>query len=108
MTEGWHKDLRFMLQSQDPSEAAVLRIQSAHPNVPERPSLGNVTIAGDAIHAMSPTGGAGANTALRDAALLGKLLGESWDEKKGWKEGAIRKIVEDYETERCLGTPGRS
>ena len=34
----------------------------------------NVTLLGDAVHAMTPTLGRGANLAMRDAALLGRQL----------------------------------
>src|SRR5262249_23867 len=37
-------------------------------------SSGNVTLLGDAVHNMTPAGGVGANTALRDAALLSRKL----------------------------------
>lgn len=36
-----------------------------------------------AVHSMTPAGGIGANTAVRDSALLGKLLSEAG----GYKEG---------------------
>jgi 2-polyprenyl-6-methoxyphenol hydroxylase-like FAD-dependent oxidoreductase len=48
-------------------------------------------VVGDAVHAMTPAGGNGANTAVRDVALLGRLLAESG----GYKAG----ITEAYEKE---------
>jgi 2-polyprenyl-6-methoxyphenol hydroxylase-like FAD-dependent oxidoreductase len=49
-----------------------LRIRVSPP-VPAWPPS-RVTVLGDAIHAMSPARGSGANTALQDAALLCRLL----------------------------------
>jgi 2-polyprenyl-6-methoxyphenol hydroxylase-like FAD-dependent oxidoreductase len=40
----------------------------------ELPAPGNVTVLGDAIHAMTPILGRGANIAMRDGALLGRYL----------------------------------
>ena len=41
------------------------------------------TAIGDAAHAMTPAGGIGANTAVRDSALLGRLLAEAGGYKTG-------------------------
>jgi 2-polyprenyl-6-methoxyphenol hydroxylase-like FAD-dependent oxidoreductase len=53
-----------------------------------------VTLLGDAIHAMSPARGSGANTALRDAALLAAELGAS---ARGEKTPV--QAIADYERE---------
>jgi 2-polyprenyl-6-methoxyphenol hydroxylase-like FAD-dependent oxidoreductase len=50
-----------------------------------------VTVIGDAVHAMTPAGGVGANTAFKDAAFLGRLLSAACD----WKEG----LTTEYERE---------
>lgn len=68
MIEGWHPDLRALVESAERQETFPLAIRAVPP-VPAW-SAGGVTLLGDAIHAMTPIGGRGGNTALRDAASL--------------------------------------
>jgi 2-polyprenyl-6-methoxyphenol hydroxylase-like FAD-dependent oxidoreductase len=56
----------------DVDETFAIRIRTS-PAVPAWPPS-RVTVLGDAIHAMSPARGSGANTALQGAALLGQVL----------------------------------
>jgi len=71
----WHPDLRALHAAADVDETFAIRIRTS-PAVPAWPPS-RVTVLGDAIHAMSPARGSGANTALQDAALLSRLLGTS-------------------------------
>jgi 2-polyprenyl-6-methoxyphenol hydroxylase-like FAD-dependent oxidoreductase len=70
--DGWHPDLRALVEQSDPDNSTLLSIRVVEPG--ERWAPGPVTLLGDAIHATSPTGGNGANTALRDADLLRRCL----------------------------------
>jgi 2-polyprenyl-6-methoxyphenol hydroxylase-like FAD-dependent oxidoreductase len=70
--DGWHPDLRALVEEGDPDNSTLLSIRVVEPR--ERWAPGPVTLLGDAIHATSPTGGNGANTALRDADLLRRCL----------------------------------
>ncbi|MFF1607347.1 FAD-dependent oxidoreductase [Amycolatopsis sp. NPDC058278] len=70
--DGWHPDLRALVEEGDPDNSTLLSIRVVEPR--ERWARGPVTLLGDAIHATSPTGGNGANTALRDADLLRRCL----------------------------------
>ncbi|MBV9846783.1 MAG: FAD-dependent monooxygenase [Kutzneria sp.] len=72
LTEDWHPDIRGVIADAEVPNCFSLAIRSCL-EVPEL-SAAPVTLLGDAIHAMPPAGGAGANTALRDAALLTERL----------------------------------
>jgi 2-polyprenyl-6-methoxyphenol hydroxylase-like FAD-dependent oxidoreductase len=71
-TRSWHPDLRRLFQLADPSTAFPINIRTSVPIAAWAPSP--VTLLGDAIHTMTPGRGVGANTALRDAALLVRAL----------------------------------
>lgn len=71
-TESWSPALRDLIAGSDPSTVNALRLKSAAPVKPW--PTGPVTLLGDAIHNMTPMGGIGANTALRDANLLRQQL----------------------------------
>ena len=72
MLEGWHPSVRRIVEEADAASTFLVRLRSARPV--ERWQASNVTLLGDAIHTMSPGRGEGANTALRDAALLRRAL----------------------------------
>lgn len=65
---GWHPDLRRLLAESDPAARGAQRFV-ASPLPAPRPSS-RVTLLGDAVHVMPPTGGLGGNSALRDAHRL--------------------------------------
>jgi 2-polyprenyl-6-methoxyphenol hydroxylase-like FAD-dependent oxidoreductase len=64
----WHPDLRALLAKAAVEETFYIRVHSSERVPAWLPS--RVTLLGDAIHAMSPARGSGANTALLDAANL--------------------------------------
>jgi 2-polyprenyl-6-methoxyphenol hydroxylase-like FAD-dependent oxidoreductase len=71
---GWHPAVRELFAHADPSTFFPITIRAGERVDPWEP--GPVTLLGDAIHTMPPTGGVGANTALRDAqTLAGELTG---------------------------------
>ena len=69
---GWHCDLRRMVAETEPRTIGAFSFLTSTQVKPWASS--NVTLLGDAIHKMTPAGGVGANTALRDAALLSRML----------------------------------
>jgi len=75
IASGWHPHLRALIRASDPSTVFTVDVRTSVP-VDAWPTS-NVTVLGDAIHLMTPGRGVGANTALRDAALLSKRLSEA-------------------------------
>jgi 2-polyprenyl-6-methoxyphenol hydroxylase-like FAD-dependent oxidoreductase len=88
---GWHPDLRALVDRAEIAETFLVRINTSEPTPPW--PAARVTVIGDAIHAMSPAGGSGANTALTDAALLRAALVRA---ARG--EQPLLEAVGDYET----------
>jgi len=80
LTRNWHPHMRAFIEMTDPAAIGSLAMRTSIPLPPWESS--NVTLLGDAVHTMTPGRGAGANTALRDAVLLGGLLGEVEQERK--------------------------
>ncbi|GAM83787.1 hypothetical protein ANO11243_017770 [Dothideomycetidae sp. 11243] len=78
ITANWSERLKPLFENMDEAEAAFWKITCSTPTgVPEWKNEPRVTVIGDAVHSMTPAGGIGANTAVRDSALLGKLLAEA-------------------------------
>lgn len=75
----------------DPTTCFPINIETSVPTDPWPAS--NVTLLGDAIHTMTPGMGVGANTALRDAALLCRRLTEVRD-----GERSLISAVQAYES----------
>ncbi len=83
-TANWHPRLKPLFEEMVESEAAFWKITCSTPTgVPEWHNEPRVTVIGDAAHSMTPAGGIGANTAIRDSALLGRLLTETGGCKDG-------------------------
>ncbi|GAA1403273.1 FAD-dependent monooxygenase [Pseudonocardia kongjuensis] len=75
LLRGWHPDLCELAGHIDPASTAHFRFLAADPDADPTPwPVGRVTALGDAVHAMPPTGGRGAATAIRDADVLAREL----------------------------------
>lgn len=72
MLKDWPEQARRLVASSDSESFFAVDMYSSIPGELDAPV--NVTLLGDAVHAMTPTLGRGANLAMRDAALLGRQL----------------------------------
>jgi 2-polyprenyl-6-methoxyphenol hydroxylase-like FAD-dependent oxidoreductase len=90
LTEEWDPSIRSLFELQDVAQSSTLRVSSARPEIPFWAPNERITLLGDAVHAMSPCGGVGAVTALRDAAVLSGKIGAN---------GINTKTIAAYEAE---------
>ncbi|WP_269859631.1 FAD-dependent oxidoreductase [Streptomyces sp. RPT161] len=87
----WHPDLTTLIRMWDIDTVQPLTLRSHLPATAWQPTT--VTLMGDAVHAMSPALGIGANTALRDAQVLGtELLAAARGDKP------LLSAISDYES----------
>ena len=88
----WPESTRAIPAHGDPTSFFFVEMYTSIPC--EMPKSANVTLLGDAIHAMTPTLGRGANIAMRDGALLGRHLEEVVHERR-----TLSEAIHEYETE---------
>lgn len=106
LTREWHPSLKSLFELQEIQQCSTMRVLSATPNIPSWNPSALVTLIGDSIHVMSPCGGVGANTAIRDAAQLVKVITDSKDRalspedvgsfEKNVRERAFRSLMRSY------------
>ena len=92
MMAGWHPHLVRLAAQADPATFGAYPFTVAQPPGHWAPST--VTVLGDAVHAMPPAAGNGANMAFRDASLLHRNLADA-------ARGAtpLLRAIGDYETD---------
>ncbi|QMU78160.1 FAD-dependent monooxygenase [Streptacidiphilus sp. PB12-B1b] len=71
-TSDWHPELRGIFLHAQPEETFAVALRATRPVEPWE--TGPVVPLGDAAHTMPPSGGVGANTAIRDAEALSSAL----------------------------------
>ncbi|MFI6293970.1 FAD-dependent oxidoreductase [Nonomuraea sp. NPDC050790] len=75
LLRGWSTPVRALVRAADPAATAYFRFHAAATDTDLTPwPAGAVTALGDAVHAMPPTGGMAAATAIRDADVLAEEL----------------------------------
>ncbi|MEU4203931.1 FAD-dependent monooxygenase [Streptomyces sp. NPDC045470] len=98
-TAAWHPGLRGVFRHARPELTFGVALRAHTPVVPWE--AGPVVPLGDAVHTMPPSGGVGANTAVRDAAALTEALTAVDRGERGLADAvaAYQKAMVEYATE---------
>jgi 2-polyprenyl-6-methoxyphenol hydroxylase-like FAD-dependent oxidoreductase len=94
ITKSWNPALRLLFDFQDETQASTRSILSALPDMEFWEPSSFVTLLGDSIHVMPPTGAMGANTALHDGANLARRISDT-----GGITNLNTRVVGDYEAD---------
>ncbi|TVY18015.1 Zeaxanthin epoxidase-like protein [Lachnellula arida] len=95
LTSEWDPSVRSLIELQDQSLTMGMRMYNVGPNIPAWTSSANITLMGDAIHVMAPSGGVGAVAALHDASVLAQIIGDEGitEASIGYFEGSMRQFA---------------
>ncbi len=96
ITSQWDPSIRSLLELQDKSLTSGMRVYSASPEIGSWESSPHVTMLGDAIHLMSPSGGVGAVAALNDAAALAQIIAEKRGVLSVESIGKFEQMMKDF------------
>ncbi|VVE32950.1 monooxygenase, FAD-binding protein [Pandoraea communis] len=94
LTESWHPHLRSLFAHALPDTIRTMSVRSTTTPLPWQ--VDGITGLGDAVHTMSPAGGLGANTALRDAVQLAEHL-----HAVAQGRGTLTQAIAAYERDMC-------
>jgi 2-polyprenyl-6-methoxyphenol hydroxylase-like FAD-dependent oxidoreductase len=96
MVGSWHPDLRALVDQAAADRTSFVDVRTSSQFGPWKAS--RVTLLGDAIHAMPPSRGSGANIALKDAAKLCLQLRRAADHRQTLEEavGVYEADMADY------------
>ncbi len=92
VSRNWDERLQTLVRRADADTINAIAIRTSTPVAPWQ--TGRITLLGDAIHAMTPYQGIGANVALKDAVRLCRVLTSA---NSG--ERPLLDAIHDYETE---------
>ncbi|ETS82269.1 hypothetical protein PFICI_07271 [Pestalotiopsis fici W106-1] len=93
ITENWQSNLRSLFEMQDADSLYAVNVVSSTPDIHVWETDSRLTFVGDAIHAMSPTGGSGGLTTIQDVADLCDALVDA---------GFGTKVIDPEKSKQCL------
>jgi 2-polyprenyl-6-methoxyphenol hydroxylase-like FAD-dependent oxidoreductase len=100
ITRNWQSNLRSLFEMQDADSLYAVKVVSSAPDIHVWETDSRLTFVGDAIHAMSPSGGSGGLTTIQDVAdLCDALVDAGFGTTKMKDPEKTRQCLQTYENE---------